>query len=254
MNLDEIEDEYKLKTDKFGEEFLNKIKSTKDRARLEAEYKEKLKKAREEYYSKVNNYVEFLKKQKAKQKEFRIKPTKKYEVDDSPLKITRWQAAKNYWGLKLFKIKMKLKRIFEAIYYPHISFVVKLTKIKIKLALGAIKRAVASFVRAIKKSAKKLWESITGGFSAFVSVLKKLKPKKKEKAKKEEKTEGGAAGDEENKESGEKSEAGVGEDAAKADEKSGPNDKESETSEGESGGEKKEEDAGGEEKNEKETK
>ncbi|PIN90366.1 hypothetical protein COU60_01780 [Candidatus Pacearchaeota archaeon CG10_big_fil_rev_8_21_14_0_10_34_76] len=182
MNIDEVEEKYRSDIEKANADFLNNLNNkVNDPEKI---YKKKLKKSREEYYSQTSKYIEKLKKYKNNKKSFKKEKPKHFQLDDRPIELTKLEKFRFSASLHIFRFKIFAKKKFSKLYYPHIAYLVKFSKLKTKMFLNDLSKIIAIIKRNIWKNVSSIASYIFG----FTKKIRFRKNSKKQNNSKETKT------------------------------------------------------------------
>jgi hypothetical protein len=131
MNLDEIEEEYKVRKEEIEKEFLDSLKAGADLKQIEAEYRKKLLETIAEYKGNVSYYLKY-RKLPPSTRGFKVVHTDPFKFEGADMRFTRWQRIKFALDLTSFRFKVRLRRIINWAYYPHLAYFFKKARLKLR--------------------------------------------------------------------------------------------------------------------------
>lgn len=169
IEIEEIEELYSREKEE-AKEILTDENSKASHAQKEKEYKSKLKSAREKYYRLTENYLAKLgSKRKAKQFPKR-KKTKPYVAPTKTPQLSKKEKLKLSIDITRFRIKLKLRKIREALIAPWLLYLITLFKIKVHTISSAISRRKDFII-------SKLKETFRSSINFIAKIIDKLKQK-----------------------------------------------------------------------------
>lgn len=180
MEIEEIEELYTAESEKAKKEFLDGLDKKKDTKSLELNYKEHLKQAREKYFKLILECSKNNKKKLDKISFAKINKKEKrgkvnvFRANTQGTDISSFERERLKSELYLFRFKLKIKKLFDRIYYPHLSlFVIRTNK--------SIKNLIAKLKKLTKEIFSGMKESFLKGIESINNITKKIKKPKEEK-------------------------------------------------------------------------
>lgn len=134
MEIEEIEEEYNKENEAAKIDFLMGLRHKVNRRALEKQYKDRLAKARAKYYEQTKLFLDGTKQNKQKKgiKKKDETKTKPFVVLPANYKLSRKDRFELWKDKKLFKLKLRAKRLKRNIVTPPVSAFALKSKIMIK--------------------------------------------------------------------------------------------------------------------------